>query len=734
MRSKLLFSFMVLALFACSDDKNPTYPFERTVLDVSIAKRCKDGSYTPGANCYLMRWQHPIEKKDLQNYHVWLDTVVVKDSVQDISQSQINQAYTVPYSGRGTGDSLDLTDLISGFLERDSLHVAILARYSGGDQGAVQHIHVHFGDDVPPSPVSFNDSASVDTIWIDWIRPADQRDFYRPDAMNGPIAGYNISIQTTEDISKATITVNDETSASNYRKSCRFRKQGRSVELESISNNNPSLIRLAIPDGKGVANDTSDNWRMKISGLKPEQSYSISIVAFDSAGNSSSVESRNVATTDAIPPLITNEFRLYKDPNDGLPRLDSNNRLILFWSRSVDPLRNIDPLTNPAQIYYSGTPYREVRGYSIEQWNSNSWEAIPRISPVHDNYYGFRYRLENDSMKLNYSGEFVSDTLRWVLPGDTVILRIRAIDSSGHYSRAWIDTVAVSKGELWQSKCPENFAPVKKDGGNFCMEKLQHVSNDRFKTNVLYMEAKKICENLGWHLCTEEEWNTACNSGGSDYGIIEEKNFGVSEFLFSRCGVGTGDSISANDVKKRNKTCASPDGIRDLPGQLQEWVAGSEDSSFIKGSSYPIFQGASRLELAQCKNRFTPTRIRPRYITDTVFLYRTGSRIDTLPARDTLRTGEPEILLPSTFPHTLLFYTIRDSLGTELGIDYVNLAEYRRRGGNEWLNVLWQGLKYEPKDTLRNVLIMGTESIPALDFFLDPTVGFRCCTAATATQ
>ncbi len=731
MNFKLFFIFIILALFACSDDKNPTYPFERTVLEVSIAKRCKDGSFTAGVNCYLMLWQHPIEKKDLQNYHIWLDTTVVKDSVQNISESQINQAYTIPYSGRGTGDSLDLTNLIKGFLERDSLHIAILARYSGGEQGAVQHIHVHFGDDVPPSPVSFNDSASVDTIWIDWIRPADQRDFYRPDAMDGPIAGYNVSIQTTGDISKATIIVNDDATTSNYMEFHRFRKQGRGVELESIQNSSPSLIRLAIPDGKGIAGDSSDNWKMKIFGLRSEQTYSISIVAFDSAGNASSVESKNVATTDAIPPLIASEFWLYKDANDSLPRLDSNNRLVLFWYRSIDPLRSVDPLTDPSQIYYSSVPYTEVKGYSIDQWNSNnnSWGAIPRIYPIQSDYYTYRYKLENGSMKLDFTGEFVSDTLRWVLPGDTIILRIRAIDNSGHYSRAWIDTIAVSKGELWQSECPANFAPVKNDNDVFCMEKLQHVSNDRFKTNVLYREAKKTCEGLGWHLCTEGEWNAACNSGGSDYGIIEEKNFGVSEFLFSRCGVGTGDSLSANDIKRRNKTCASTDGIRDLPGQLQEWVVGSNDSAFIKGSSYVIFQGASRVELAQCKNRIIPTRIRPRYTTDSLYIYRTGSRRDTLLARDTLRTTEPEVISPSSFPHTLLFYTLKDSLGTELGIDYIDMAEYRKKGGDEWLKVLWQGLEYEQKYTLPNVFIIGTMSIPAPDFFLDPTVGFRCCTA-----
>jgi hypothetical protein len=732
MRFKFLAVFVFLALLACSDDNNnPTYPFERTVLDVSIAKQCKDGSFTPGANCYFMRWRHPIEKKDLQSYYIWLDTTVVKDSVQKISQSQINSANaSVTYNSKGEGDSLDLTNLISRFLERDSLHIAIWAKYSGSDQGAVQHLHIYFGDDVSPLMVSFNDSVSSNAIWIDWIRPADQRDFYFPDVMNGPIAGYNVNIRaenTTEDIRNTMVYVIAGNNDLRYFQ--RFNKDGRNVKLESISRNDPRFLRLAIVDGEGFANDNlpANNWKIEITGLKPERSYSVSIVAFDSAGNSSSEENRVIKTTDDIPPLIANKFRFYADSGDGLPRLDSN-RLILFWPRSLDPLSNptqiqLDSTLRIPANYSPGVHYREVMSYSVEQLSGKAWEAIPRVSTVRSGYY-------------NTSGEFVSDTLRWVSPGDTLILRIRAIDSSGYYSRAWIDTIAVSKGTLWQNKCPPNFAPVRMDSSSvFCMEKLQHSYNGKFEKNILYIDAKESCENLGFSLCTEQQWNAACNNGGSSYGIIEEKNedgnFSPSEFLFMYCGAGTGDSVSANNVDRRNKICTSRDGIRDLPGQLQEWVVGKGDSgdvALLKGSSYAIFEGASRVELAQCRNRYTPTRVRPRYAKDSsVYLYRSGSRIDTLLTRDTLRIPYA-VLSPDSFPHTLLVYTLKSLNGDSLGIDYVNKEEYRKRGGEEWLKVLWQGLNYEPKEEWR-VLILGTENIDASNFFLDPTVGFRCCTA-----
>ncbi|MDR2593828.1 MAG: hypothetical protein LBC87_03560 [Fibromonadaceae bacterium] len=737
MRSKLLTIFIFLLLSACSNDNtNPTYPFERTVSAVSATKTkaCKD--------CYILRWLHPIEKKDLQNYYIWLDTTVVNDSVYSVSQAQISEASaSVAYNGKGEGDSLDLTSLVGKFLNRDSLHIAIWAKYAGNEKGAVQHTYVHFGDDVPPSIVNFSDSAASKSIWINWTRPTDQKEFYSPEEISGPIAGYDISIEAidkNENIRNATLRASlseQLVNSSDIKRSYKFKKEGRGVVLEIDNNQSQNFLRFVLLDGKGFASDDiqANSWKMEISDLKPEQHYKVIIVAYDSAGNQSKPENRIVSTTDTIPPLIANKFWFYKDSGDGLPRLDSN-RLVLFWPRSVDPLESPTPiqLDSTLRIPQGYQKYKEVRKYLIEQKNGENWESIVRDFVVLEDYYKARYRLENNSMKLDTaSGGFISDTLRWVLPGDTITLRIRAVDNSGYYSKAWIETIVVSKGELWKYKCPQNFVPVKMDSSSvFCMEKLQHISRDKFEKNVLYEKAKKECESLSFRLCTELEWNAACTAGGSRYGVIEERNFSPDRFLYGYCGVGTGDSVSANSIAKRNRICASRNGVRDLPGQLQEWVTSKGDSGevpLLKGSSYVIFEGASRVELAQCKNRFTPTRIRPKYTTDTVYLYRSGSRIDTLLSRDTLRTLH-DILPPSKFEGTILIYSLADSAGNSLGTDYVDQEDYNKRGGDKYLDVIWQGLKYEGPIEKRQALILGKESINASKFFLDPTVGFRCCT------
>jgi hypothetical protein len=676
---KLPFFLFILAcalLFTCSDDNgNPTYPIERTILDVSVAKRCAD--------CYLLRWQHPYETKDLQSYYVWIDTTVVNDSIQQPSQSQIDRAQMViPFRSGGSGDSLILTDLISGFLARDSLYIAIWAKYSGSDQGMIRHYYIYFGDDVAPLPVIFSDSASANSIWVSWVRPTDQNDFYSQET-NGIIAGYNVVItaQTGENISGANAVAtlgNSHVPASKINKFQSFEKEGRNTILQSASSMNSNRLMLAIEDGEGYnINDTLNNWRLEISGLMPERSYEISIEAWDIAGNSSGKFSRVKGTTDTIAPSIAKEFIFDLDPNDGLPRLDSN-RLVLKWQKSVDTLDR------------SMQRFRDVESYVIEQWSGNAWKP--------------------DTSGYDIEGGYVSHTLRYVSPGEEIKLRIRAVDSSGHYSNAWVDSFTVSMGEFSKTQCPENFMPVRKDSETvFCMEKFQHFNyENEFERNVLYGEAKRACEYLNFDgfevgLCTEQEWNAACTSRGSSYGVIEETDFLPNVFLSGHCGIKTGDSISAKFVSERDRLCVSPDGIRDLPGQLQEWVireSASGDVGVLKGTSYVKFTGGSIVELAQCINVSTPTRSVLRYA-------------DTA----------------AVLKDTILIYSIKSRDGKFLDFDIVDKEEYKNRGGERWLEVRWQGLIYEQEGEEKPVVILGEETVEN-EFFLNPSVGFRCCANA----
>ena len=209
---------------------------------------------------------------------------------------------------------------------------------------------------------------------------------------------------------------------------------------------------------------------------------------------------------------------------------------------------------------------------------------------------------------------------------------------------------------------------------------------------------------------------------------MDEQSVSASKYLFTFCNVGTNDSLSAADISKRDFRCTNPMGVKDLPGQYQEWVIGkSEDTVVVaKGSSYKIYSGLERETLALCTNRSYPYFTRLAYTTDSVYLYREGSKVDTVYAADTSRTLY-QVLGPKDFKDSLQFFDVQDSAGNSIGEDYALYSEYKK-GGDEWLETLSNGLKYVPTEV--KVVFLTGERVPyrkAAAFYKSPTIGFRCC-------
>jgi hypothetical protein len=165
-----------------------------------------------------------------------------------------------------------------------------------------------------------------------------------------------------------------------------------------------------------------------------------------------------------------------------------------------------------------------------------------------------------------------------------------------------------------------------------------------------------------------------------------------------------------------------------MPGQYQEWVIGrSEDTVAVaKGSSYKIYSGLDRESLALCTNRSYPYFTRPAYTTDSVYLYREGSKVDTVFAADTSRTLF-KVLSQKDFTDSLQFFTVQDSSGNTICEDYALYSEYKK-GGDAWLDTLGNGLKYVPSEV--KVVFLTGEKVryrEAAAFYKSPTIGFRCC-------
>ena len=172
----------------------------------------------------------------------------------------------------------------------------------------------------------------------------------------------------------------------------------------------------------------------------------------------------------------------------------------------------------------------------------------------------------------------------------------------------------------------------------------------------------------------------------------------------------------------------NPMGVRDLPGQYQEWVRGRSDDTVavLKGSSYKVYEGLDQESIAYCTNRAFPFYTRPGYTQDTVYLYREGTKVDTVYTADTTRTLY-EKLTKKDFKDTLQFYDVKDASGKVIGTDFSLYSEYKK-GGKAWLDSIANGLTYKP--TSKKAVFLTGEKLyyrQAATFYKSPTIGFRCC-------
>ena len=759
-------AFLAFSLLACSDDDSSIeFLFDREASDISVLRSCATDGDTSA--CYRIRLRYPIETNHFKRIYMWVDTTVVNDSSKAVSSDQRSKAtatYDYPKGTKALYDTIDVTEYAEKYIGTyDSLQVAFYCEYDdGGDPGAVQRVFLHFGDDMPPSRASIYDSVWTNGAMIEWYRPTDQTDFYKPTELSGPIVGYNIVLYSPdkdEDLRNITVRLyspdgQDMTGGALYKRHSRIRANNDSVWVDGVGHgdNVKNYLRFVVLDGKGFNFDVDslNRFRVVFEGLRARSKYNIGLSSWDSSGNSSgnegvaTVESYQLfMTTDSIAPLMPTKLYVLEDTLfPGMARLDSNNRLRIFWSRSLDPTNAKHGIIVDTVLWVPDTCgpvicFETVETYVVDRYDVNKKAWVTYDDVGGSDRYSTLYSLSGDTMKVSTYGSFVTDTIRWVSPGDTLILRIRSVDNSGYYSAALIDTIVVSPGILAsQVTCPDKFLPVSVSKDTvFCMERFEHQNDSgKFVNNVLYSEALATCEAISASgfkvsLCNERDWERVCLSGGTlSYGVLQEEDIDATEYLFSYCNVATNDSLSANDVSLRNPRCVNPMGIRDFPGQLQEWVRGrSEDSAaVVKGGSYKVFNGLDRESIAYCTNRSFPYFTRLEYVKDSVFLYREGAKVDTVYAADTTRTLY-KLLRTKDFKDSLQFFKVQDSTGNVIGEDYALYSEYKN-GGDKWLESIGNGLKYVP-DRMQVVFLTGrtTAYRGASAYYKSPVIGFRCC-------
>jgi sulfatase modifying factor 1 len=160
--------------------------------------------------------------------------------------------------------------------------------------------------------------------------------------------------------------------------------------------------------------------------------------------------------------------------------------------------------------------------------------------------------------------------------------------------KKWLDP----KGRYHEFRCAEYAQPStckskQKQKMRFCIDrdeqKLATAADDPRPTNqVSWLAAKAQCESKGARLCSEHEWTFACEGEEMrpyPYGFARDAT--ACNIDRDDLGGGVGRLHDQRTAVGANPKCASPFGVLDMAGNLEEWTTAStkhEHATLLKGS------------------------------------------------------------------------------------------------------------------------------------------------------
>ena len=304
--------------------------------------------------------------------------------------------------------------------------------------------------------------------------------------------------------------------------------------------------------------------------LRAEQAKADSLKALEEARIADSLRiADSIRTEDSlanlprVPAVNKDSIRAYRKfrrdslarVNDSLARIERDRQDSLNKARFADSLRNSDKVPPTAEI----TP------------------------PAGRYYDPIKLKVKCDEIKCK---TFVSigDTLnpqdasKGIEYNKTGSVFFYATDSVGNRS-AWEE----AKYDMASDNiCGKNAYPVPVGGKTVCVDAYEYPNQPDAtpKDMVSQEEAARICKNEGKHLCTIEEWQSACR--GKD-GFKFSYGNGYKQ---SKCNTNT----KAAKRSGRKAQCRSWYGMYDMNGNLWEWTASTSkqhpDKFLVAGGAW----------------------------------------------------------------------------------------------------------------------------------------------------
>lgn len=637
--------FICLFLWHCSsnDNKNQT-DYKRTVFNFHFTR------YASEKNVYVLSWENPADTTGYIGSLIYLDTTnwetIRKDTTK--ARSYFLHRYISSTEGRKKNDSIlisladdgnavekmeDIAGLAhykldtngrldtSGFDNKRVFRFAIIPQYRDGEHGENKFTFLPVFDVYSPDPVRYELEVGEDSIAITWDRPHDLVSFFEPNITNGVIREYAFHIGDGDEgfnnpnFKKLTLETLDSIVYINHQQHYASSPKDSTFKswlFKQSDSGKKASHEFKFPDGVGFSQTPDSNQvKLILYGLIPEQDYKLSLYAIDTSGNKggSDNDQEKFKCTDTTQPIF---MKIRSDTT-------TKNLIRLSWPAGRD---------SRAQ---DKTPHANIAAYIIEKTQTSD---IQRGFPADTSFLRFVPGASFDTLVqaqtfLSYSKDTALGRIRadfyFLSPNTEHHFKVYAIDSSGHRSPvdSMIDTTSMSSAII----CPQGYVPITRDSTKFCIQTMEYQNTDgAFETSIDAESASELCSKKGTSLCTTDEWKDAC-LGDSEpsqhlYGIAaipkDPKLKAISmdsTIVQSKCNHGAGDARMASTPSLRPLICSTNEGVRDMTGQYSEWVRLDSITFVVKGGNYlknglPVTKSLSK---ALCTHQTVPLQSRPEY-------------------------------------------------------------------------------------------------------------------------
>lgn len=133
---------------------------------------------------------------------------------------------------------------------------------------------------------------------------------------------------------------------------------------------------------------------------------------------------------------------------------------------------------------------------------------------------------------------------------------------------------------------------------------------------VSWQDARTLCQEAGFHLCTSEEWEDACDgtpgAGGRSYPTPD------GAWVTGRCGVASYQERFAPPLAVTGSypKCRTPEGVWDMAGNAWEWA----DPEYTDAAGNPVTdkRGAAHYSGSPATCAFDARGLHPPSFTGTI--------------------------------------------------------------------------------------------------------------------